>query len=131
MNKIKDINEKKIVTKKDKELQKEKDKEIVSGIFHFDEVPGGELTFVFRKYKGEPIEKYTLKDGQTYRLPLGVAKHLNNNCWYPVHQHLQDEEGKPSVTIGRKVKRCSFQSLDYTDVDQGAVSDLVSVEQVR
>jgi hypothetical protein len=96
---------------------RDKDREMVRGKFIFHEVPGGMMKFVFRKYKEDPVENFTLIDGQIYTLPLGVAKHLNKNCWYPVHHYLQDETGKPVQRVGQKVRRCSFQSLEFVDID--------------
>ena len=55
------------------------DKKLVKGKFINRECPGGELKFSLRLYKG-PVEKYTLVDGREYELPLGVVKHLVNNC---------------------------------------------------
>lgn len=96
---------------------RDKDREMVKGKFIFHEVPGGTLSFSFRKWKEDPVEKFTLVDGEIYSLPLGVAKHLNKNCWYPVHAHLRDESGNVSQKIGQKVRRCSFQSLEFVDID--------------
>lgn len=89
------------------------DREIVRGIFRFHEVEGGTMSFVYKAHKGDPVEKYVLEDGGIYNIPLGVARHLNEDCWYPVHQYSQDDHGKPLATIGRKVRRCSFSPLDF------------------
>jgi len=101
--------------------------------FLFHEVPGGTLSFVFRAYKEDPVEKFSLVDGQIYTLPLGVAKHLNKNCWYPVHHYLLDEDGKATQRVGQKVRRCSFQSLEFVDIDdltpEGG-ADIAAVENV-
>ena len=119
-----------IAKKKSFELERQRDRKLVRGRFMFHEVPGGTMTFNFYKYKGDPIETYSLKDGEIYSIPLGVAKHLNNNCSYPVHEHALDENGKPSMIIGTKQKRCSFQSLDFMVEEDFSSSDLVTVEQV-
>lgn len=103
--------------KKKLRYQRDKDRELVRGIFRFHEVPGGTMSFVFRAYKADPVERYDLQDGEVYSLPLGVAKHLNKNIWYPVHAFQQDEKGKPVQNVGRKVHRCSFQSLEFVDID--------------
>lgn len=102
---------------KNLKYMRDKDRELVKGIFRFHEVPGGVMSFVYRAYKEDPVERYDLVDGEVYSLPLGVAKHLNKNVWYPVHAHKLDDEGKVSTIIGRKVKRCSFQSLEFVDID--------------
>ena len=97
------------------EAQRIKENKIVRGIFRFHEVPGGNVTFPFRKFKKDGIKKYTFVDGQIYEIPLGVAKHLNKNGKYPVHSHSVDSSGKPSITIGKTVSRFSFDSLDFID----------------
>jgi hypothetical protein len=116
------------ITKKDLELQRERDRKMVKGKFMFHEVPGGTLAFNFHKYKGDPVEKFELVDGEIYTLPLGVAKHLNNNVGYPIHAHALDDNGKPSMKIGKFERRCSFQSLEFMADEDFSPSDLVTVE---
>ena len=79
---------------------KEKDHKLVKGIFRCYEPRGGSIKFSFRKYKGDAVANYTLKDGEIYSLPLMVAKHLNQNCWWPRHSHVLDANGNPSVEVG-------------------------------
>lgn len=109
--------------------QRDKDRTKVKGMFKFYEVPGGQLSFVFRKYKEDPIERFDLWDGQVYTLPLGVAKHLNTSGWYPVHAHMVDDSGRPMMRIGQKVHRYGFQSLEFMDVEEvpTQVSEIVTV----
>lgn len=110
---------------------RDKDREPVRGKFIFHEVPGGTLSFVFKAYKEDQVEKYTLLDGEVYTLPLGVAKHLNKNCWYPVHAYLQDDKGAVSQKIGKKVRRTSFQSLEFVDIDDLTPDEgIITVENV-
>lgn len=97
--------------------QRDKDKEMVKGVFKFYEVPGGSMEFMFRKYRGNKPERYSMIDGQVYTIPLGVAKHLNNDCWYPIHSYTTDEHGKPTQRVSQKVKRCGFQSLEFMDIE--------------
>jgi hypothetical protein len=96
-------------------LQRDKDREMVRGKFIFHEVPGGQMSFVFKKYKQDPLENFTMVDGEVYTIPLGVAKHLNTNCWYPTYSYKNDEAGRPVMGVGEKVRRCSFQSLEFID----------------
>jgi hypothetical protein len=103
--------------KKKQERQRQIDREPVKGIFRFYEVPGGEMRFVYKAYKGDPVEKHIMIDNQVYTVPLGVAKHLNKSGWYPVHTYAVDENGKPIMKIGQKVRRYGFQSLEFVDVD--------------
>lgn len=112
---------------------RDKDREMVKGIFRFHEVPGGQMSFVFRAYKEDQVERFDLIDGQIYTIPLGVARHLNKNCWYPEHAYQLDETGKPIMKVGRKVRRCSFQSLEFVDVEDltpVGQGDIVTVESV-
>lgn len=130
------------VRKKEKEVRKknekslkyqcDKDREKVRGIFRFFAVPNGILKFSYRKYKWDKTERYELMDGQVYTLPIGVAKHLNNNCWYPEYDYIpgmnvqtaqtasasgfnQGMHG-PIMRIARRTHRTAFQPLDFTDV---------------
>lgn len=100
-----------------KQIAYEKDHEMVKGIFRFHELPGGEMGFVFRKHFGDKIKKYTMKDGEVYTVPRMVAKHLNSNCSYPSYDYKPDEKGIPVTTIAEKVRRCSFQSLEFVDME--------------
>lgn len=99
--------------------ERAKDHEQVRGIFRFHEVPGGVMTFPFRKYKGDEIMSFTMRDGEIYTIPLMVAKHLNKNCWYPVHDYQMDDMGRfaNEYRIDKKIRRVSFQSLEFVDTD--------------
>lgn len=132
-NKITDKATLKEVTPKNLKYQHDKDSEKVKGIFRFYEVPGGSMSFVFKVYKEDPVERYDLYDGQVYTLPLGVAKHLNKNGWYPVHVHSVDENGKPLARIGQKVRRFGFQSLEFVDIDDLSIDDkqIITVEHIE
>lgn len=101
------------LTAEELKKQRERDNKTVKGVFRCYEPMGGSFTFVFKKYKGDPVLKYTLVDGETYDLPLMVAKHLNQNCWYPTHTHMLDAAGEPMVGLGKKNKRCGFESLEF------------------
>ena len=97
---------------------RDKDHKIVKGVFRCYEPRGGSFTFCLKKYKGDNVLKYTMVDGETYDVPLMVAKHLNQNCWYPKHTHVLDANGNPIVDRGTKVKRCSFESLEFYPEDE-------------
>lgn len=102
----------------DQEMRRERDRDnkTVKGIFRCYEPRGGSLTFSFKKYKGDDVLKFTMVDGDIYTIPLMVAKHLNQNCYYPKHSHVLDANGKPSIEVGTKVQRCSFESLEFQDL---------------
>lgn len=108
--------------------QREKDQTKVRGIFRFYEVPGGKLSFSFKQYKEDGVKKYELIDNQTYELPLGVARHLNKNGWYPEHHFMTDEQGIPKKTFKKKIHRFGFQSLEFIDEEdltQDSTGDVI------
>ena len=96
---------------------RDKHREPVKGIFRFHEVPGGSMSFVFRAYKQDPVERFDLVDGETYTIPLGVALHLNKNGWYPKYEFMKDEKSHNIQRISGKVRRFSFQSLEFVDIE--------------
>ena len=68
----------------------------------------------YRQYKWDPTRNYTFRDGEEYEIPLGLAKHLNKNCAYPVHQHILGPDGNPLVDqSGKTVSRMNFESLEF------------------
>lgn len=95
---------------------RDKDREMVRGMFRFFEVPGGTMSFPFRKYKEDEVENFTMVDGEIYTVPRGVAHHLSNNCWYPEHSYKQNEQGIPTAMVTKKKRRCTFEPLDFMDV---------------
>lgn len=118
--------------KKNLRYMRDKDREKVKGIFRFYEVPGGSMSFVYKEYKEDDVERYDLVDGQVYTLPLGVAKHLNKRGNYPVYEHVPGEANVKTggynhsmtgggalsgMKVGRKVQRCGFQSLEFVDIE--------------
>jgi hypothetical protein len=120
------------------ELKKEiarmraRDAEMVVGVFKNFEAPGGSTRFGYHRYADDPFENYELRDGETYRIPRGVARHLNNNCFYWEYKHLSGEHGETGIRAAynngyfgnaenmysqRKVHRFAFHSLDYMEDD--------------
>lgn len=114
------------------QYMRDRDAEMVRGIFHFYEVPGGLLEFSYKCYKGDEVEKYSLEDNKVYSIPRGVARHLNKNGWYPVHAYASDEQGKPVARVSQKVARYGFSSLEFFDSDDliPEGKPLVTVEHI-
>lgn len=122
--------------------QRDKDREMVRGIFKFHEVPGGMLSFNFKKYDGDEVARYDLIDGEIYTIPLGVAKHLNTHIAYPEYEYnksegsaitgMGDGQREQWVRVGKKVRRCSFNSLEFTDIPElhSSPNPIVTVEKV-
>jgi hypothetical protein len=114
------------------EYMRDKDREMVKGIFHFYEVPGGTLEFCHKVYKGDEVTVWKMKDGEIRSVPLGVAKHLCKSGKYPVHAHTMDKDGVPIMKIGTKVARYSFQSLEFVDMDDFGIhegKEIITVER--
>jgi len=112
-------------------MMRDKDRQMVKGVFKYYEVPGGAVGFCFKKYKEDPIETFDLVDGQVYTIPLGVAKHLNSNTWYPIHSYTTDENGKPLQSVSQKVNRMAFQSLEFMDIeDFSGAKQIITVENL-
>jgi hypothetical protein len=103
---------KEIAQQKLRDVEQE-EKRMVRGKFIYHECPGGIMEFSFRKYKSQPLERFSLKDGEVYTIPLSVARSLNNNNWYPTYTYKNDEAGRPVTSIGERVHRTAFQSLDF------------------
>lgn len=95
------------------EAARKENEKLVKGVFKNIESPGGDLTFAYRGYKGEPIKVYHLEDGLTYDLPLGVARHINRQCKYTKSTHLVDKEGRPMIGAGKPTQRYEFISTDF------------------
>lgn len=119
----------------DIEKQRKRDREMVTGVFRFLEIPGGTVRFPFRMYKGDPIERYSFEDGKMYRIPRSVARHLNNNGCYNIHSFQKDEVGNPTIQVGKKVHRFTFSSTEFLDIetynDISRSPELITVERVK
>ena len=85
------------------EIQRKKDRQIVRGIFRFHEVPGGMMEFNYKKYKKDPLEKFSFVDGEVYSIPLGVAKHLNANVFYPTYTFKNDDKDSLYPSLSRRI----------------------------
>lgn len=129
------------------ERMRARDAELVTGVFKNLENPAvngskGSVQFSYKMYPGEENEIYELWDGERYTLPRGVARHLNNNCFYREYQHLPGEFGQTGIRGGapdgklktqtmqasRKVHRYAFHSLDFMDDDAEMMpADIVEV----
>lgn len=115
--------------------QRERDAELVTGIFKNLENPRTSLKFTYKKWPGEPLETYDLMCGERYQLKRGVAKHLNTACFFKEYKMLDAESGNntkiqqayDSVENGRynqqhaqaatKIYRFAFHSLEFMDED--------------
>ncbi len=123
------------------ELKRFMDEEakLVTGRFKNYESPGGQLPFTGGKYPGHPVFSQTFQDGETYKVPLWVARWLNGidvtakaidgkigSCSYPIHGFKWDagksapestlgEGGVPVSVVGiaKRKQRYGFESLEF------------------
>lgn len=129
-----------------KELGKEKldqlikeETRLVKGRFVNKETPGGSLRVQIRKYPNIPPFDKVMMDGESYEVPLYVARHLNgldasakgcggkiNTCSWPTHGFKWDpDKPMPSSTEGmggipvpiigvqKWNRRFGFESLEF------------------
>ena len=98
---------------------KERDCEMVTGIFRCFEPPGGMLEMNYKAYPGEDAEKKIFIDGQEYTVPRYVAKRFESDfqgsgTYYTTHSYIMDSTGKPLLnTNGKKTRRFGFSSMDF------------------
>jgi len=90
---------------------KDEDSKMVTGIFKNIEVPGGDLTFTFRKYKEDSYQTYHFLDGKEYSIPLGVAKHINNMTKVPKRAYATNEKGEKQLYTVIESYRQRYQFL--------------------
>lgn len=121
------------IFKSKKDLAKEKlekyrneETKMVKGIFQFFECPNATAHIFVSKYSGVQPFNQVMEDGKEYEIPLYVARHLNGiditaeaiegkvgSCSYPVHSHILDGMGNPTVSVGKRVRRFGFQSMEF------------------
>lgn len=68
---------------------------MVVGTFVNIECPGQPAKICCKLYKRMPYFSETLKDGETYKIPLSVARFINERCKAYKHEQLIDDKGNP------------------------------------
>lgn len=105
--------------------------QMVTGIFRDLEVgPGGHLRFSACKYpQFDPVAEFDFKDGHTYTVPLWVAKHLNEECKYPVYEHRVEHGAshgaKAKQLVGYWNHRFAFVSTDFVNLHKPAMPGII------
>ena len=87
--------------------------EIVTGTIINHEQPGNPIEFWFRGNGCPDITKFEFADNSYVKMPVGVAEHINKNCWIGKDRDGVNEVGKAIIEIGRKVRRYSFIPSGY------------------
>lgn len=129
------------------DTQRERDQELITGVFRYIEHPGGTLRFRYHKYQEDGFPQYELQDGKIYKLPRMVARHLNQNVHYINYKHLDKQLGELAVHaayndgrvsthermhVVNKIARCEFKSLEFMDEDLELYpSNLSEVKRVQ
>lgn len=100
--------------------RKREDQTEIEGIFRNHETRGGQLSFCYKVYADEVPTQYHFEDNVTYKIPLGVARHINTNCSYPVYKNRENTQTKRTMTTGRRrdvleikerIKRFTFEGV--------------------
>lgn len=117
----------------------EEEYKMVKGRFKNYETSGGNLSLRAGKYPGKPIFSQTFQDGETYTVPLWVARHLNGidasatyidgkvgSCSYPIHGFKWEAgqespesqigphgEPVPITRVAKRTQRYGFESLEF------------------
>lgn len=97
---------------------KERDCQMVTGVFRCFEPLGGTVQFTAMAYEGEVPVKYTFFDGETYTIPRYIAKRIEGEfqgvgTFYPTNTYLLDSMGNPMVGVGKKTRRFGFSTGMY------------------
>jgi hypothetical protein len=71
---------------------------MVFGTFINIECPGQPAKICCRYYKGQEYFTQTLEDNLSYKIPLSVARHINERCFHQPHTYIVDEKGQPLKT---------------------------------
>lgn len=131
----------KIEVAKKVEAERERDTELVTGLFRYIEKPGQKLCFKYKKYAQDSNKKYELEDGKRYRIPRMVARHLNQNCFYSEYKRLGGAMANSDVMMAgtgnedtyanmyavKKHHRTEFRSLEFMDDDINAKPEIIEI----
>lgn len=139
VEKKKEIVENKKMTRQElaKKLEREraKDHELISVLFRNLEQKGGEINFRFKKYPGDQYDHYCYRDGERYKMPRMIIRHLNNEVHYWEYTELQGNLGpdvkaakqrgvytlndgrvtNQDMNVKRKLPRCEVVILEYVE----------------
>jgi len=142
--KLEELNLPKSVKERAKDLLNKFIKEetrLVKGKFKNYAIPGDSQHVFVVKYPGIPPFSQVLQDGETYEIPLYVARHINgidvtakqlngkvNSCQYPTHGFKWDNERNapasredggiivPLVVPAKWTRRYAFDSVEFDTV---------------
>jgi hypothetical protein len=142
MSKIEKVKKSPSETAKIIDKMRERDATMVTGMFRNLEAQGGGVRFDYKAYKGDEMKTYEFFDGERYTIPYGIARHLNNNCYYNEYKHLRGEFGDQgiraahsdgsvktdSMVSARKVHRFAFVSNDFINDNDMVPSPLIEVK---
>jgi hypothetical protein len=90
--------------------QQEQDSQIVEGIFKNRE-GDGMVSFSYKKYKDEPVRIYSFENGKTYKIPLGVANHINNGTKIKERDYIVNADGTKDLATFVKNERSRYEFI--------------------
>jgi hypothetical protein len=88
-------------------ITKETDR-MVTGTFVNVECPGQTAMINCKYYKGQQVFKQLMFDNEKYTVPLSVARHINERCFYQQHKNVLDANGLNIKGDGPKIARYKF-----------------------
>ena len=100
-------------TKEEVEYILDEYSEMVTGTIINHEQPGNPIEFWFRGNGCPDITQFEFADNSYVKLQVGVAEHINKNCWIGKDRDGVNEDGKAIIEVGRKVRRYSFIPSGY------------------
>lgn len=105
------------ISSAEQEKNRARDAEVVRGIFRNLQQRGQDVKFHFRLHRQEPITMYHLTDNEICSIPLGLARHINKNCYVEQSKYVLDEHGKPLKATPQYIRRFVFDSLEFVDTE--------------
>ena len=100
-------------TKREEDFIKDEYHETVTGTIVNHEQPGNTIEFWFRGNGCPDITKFEFGDNTYVKMAVGVAEHLNKNCWIGKDKDALDDAGKQIIATGRKLRRFTFYPSGY------------------
>lgn len=122
--------------------EQQKDEQLVCGVFRNLEHDGVGAKIVRKKYANHTLLPWNFIDGHTYSIPIYLAKHINQECYYTIYENIRNplmindatqlnnmanrnNDANPYATmkIARKKHRYAFYPLDYGAQGMDIVAD--------
>lgn len=64
---------------------------------------GADHMMIYKKYACEPVQTWNFKHNETYIVPYGLVKHVNENC-IKQHNTLDPRDGKTAIRVPEQMQ---------------------------